>query len=666
MDEVERAGKARKHTQGPYQWAMYENWERLKQHYGDNPRELLDPLTTNNDTALNLVAFAGRKDVLEFLISLIKEAPQLHRALRMENGQGNTTLHEVAASGNLDAAMLLVRLDNRVRAELARLDLDRNGADDEACYRPVVEIRNQMGETPLYRAAAFGHTKLVKYLVSQVEDIEPHLLQIHKLSILYIAVIGHHFETALWLQKKYPFLAERKKSNGFTSLQLLAQMPSAFQGNLRKSLWNRLFYKCISNGDDTIDWVPPNQNDDLESRINRPWQSSCSKKIKRWPRMRMKSEEMQKQKALLELTHLLVEKDYSWVENKKTNDVPIFTVPSQEENAISGDDDGEEEESKSIHHNDTPLFIATSTGISQIVKKMLELHPQSVEAHDVDNQQNILHMAVKHRRLEIFKLVKKSKSVTSRMAMKIDRDGNTLLHQAAYMEYYSTNTQRVGGPALQLQQELRWMVRVQKIMPRHYTMHHNRKGMTAEELFNSEHAKLLQSAQEWMKGTAQSCSTVAALVATVVYAAAYTAPGGYDSNGLPLLRNSGFFVTFAITDTVSLISSLASLVTFLSILTSPFEYQDFYRSLPFRLHLGFTLLFFSLVTTMLTFTATIVLLIHLRKKWTTSLIYVVAFLPVPMLGLMQLPLYKGFSQGLKYILKKIRKIKFSICPARGS
>lgn len=172
----------------------------------------------------------------------------------------------------------------------------------------------------------------------------------------------------------------------------------------------------------------------------------------------MKSEEMQKQKALLELTHLLVEKDYSWVENKKTNDVPIFTVPSQEENAISGDDDGEEEETKSIRHNDTPLFIATSTGISQIVKKMLELHPQSVEAHDVDNQQNILHMAVKHRRLEIFKLVKKSKSVTSRLAMKIDRDGNTLLHQAAHMEYYSANTQRVGGPALQLQLELGWMV----------------------------------------------------------------------------------------------------------------------------------------------------------------------------------------------------------------
>ncbi|KAL6269221.1 hypothetical protein ACE6H2_026132 [Prunus campanulata] len=306
--------------------------------------------------------------------------------------------------------------------------------------------------------------------------------------------------------------------------------------------------------------------------------------------------------------------------------------------------------------------MATSTGIAKIVEKVLQLHPQAAEAHDIDNQQNILHIAIKHRRLQIFKLVKKSKSITLRLAMKTDRDGNTILHQAAYMRYYSANTQQGGGPALQLQEELRWMVRVEKIMPPHFIMHHNHKGLTAEELFNSEHAKLLQSAQEWMKGTAQSCSTVAALVATVAYAAAYTAPGGYDSNGIPLLRDSAYFVTFAITDTVSLISSLASLVTFLSILTSPFEYQDFYRPLPFRLHLGFTLLFFSLVTTILTFTATVVLLIHL-KKWTMSLIYVVAFLPIPVVGLMQFPLYKGFSQGLKYTFKKIRKIKFSICPA---
>lgn len=147
----------------------------------------------------------------------------------------------------------------------------------------------------------------------------------------------------------------------------------------------------------------------------------------------MMFEKMQNEKSLLELTHLLVEKDYSWMTSR--------------EDDVRRDDD----------RNHTPLLIAARNGISEIVKKMLELHPQSVEAHDIDEQQNILHVAIMHRWLEIFKLIKKSKSITSRMAMKIDNNGNTILHQAATMRYYSADTQRLGGPALQLQDELRWM-----------------------------------------------------------------------------------------------------------------------------------------------------------------------------------------------------------------
>ncbi|KAL6269103.1 hypothetical protein ACE6H2_026014 [Prunus campanulata] len=600
IHEVERERRALDQMKGPYRWAMYEDWERLRRYYKDNPTEVLYPLTTYNDNALHLVAFAGRMDVLQFLIALIREPQMLRRALTMKNSHGNTTLHEVAPSGNLEAAVLLVDLDNNVRDELAVMK-------DDVSNEGVLDIRNQLGETPVYRAASFGHTKLVQYLVKKVGHINimPHLQRSSdQTSILHSAVIGQNFETALWLLKEYPDLADKKESNGLTSLQLLAQMPSVFQAKFRKSIWKMLIYKC--------------------------------------PGSRMMFEKMQNEKSLLELTHLLIEKDYSWMTSR--------------EDDVRRDDD----------RNYTPLLIAARNGISEIVKKMLELHPQSVEAHDIDEQQNILHVAIMHRWLEIFKLIKKSKSITSRMAMKIDNNGNTILHQAATMRYYSADTQRLGGPALQLQDELRWMVRVKKIISPRYIMKHNREEMTAEQLFNSEHAELLQSAQTWIKETAQSCSTVAALVATVVYAAAYTAPGGNDSNGVPVLRRSSFFFTFAVADTVSLISSLASLVTFLSILTSPLEYQDFYRSLPFRLRLGFTLLFCSLITTMLTFTATILLLIHPQKKWTTALIFVVSFLPVPVCGLMQLPLFKGFSQGLKYIFKKITKIKFSIFPVRGN
>ncbi|KAI5311934.1 hypothetical protein L3X38_041107 [Prunus dulcis] len=72
------------------------------------------------------------------------------------------------------------------------------------------------------------------------------------------------------------------------------------------------------------------------------------------------------------------------------------------------------------------------------------------------------------------------------------------------------------------------MVRVKKII--FTSLHHEAQqggNKTAEQLFNSEHAKLLQSAQTWIKGRLLSHVRLWRLwVATVVYAAAYTAPGG--------------------------------------------------------------------------------------------------------------------------------------------
>ncbi|BFG40769.1 hypothetical protein CerSpe_270430 [Prunus speciosa] len=260
---------------------------------------------------------------------------------------------------------------------------------------------------------------------------------------------------------------------------------------------------------------------------------------------------MQNQKYLSQLIDLLVEKDYSWAESDSTQVMKTVSMvfsnnpPEVEEDAdICGRCDGET--NKSTYKN-TPLLIATGSGISQIVKKILQSHPQAIEAHDIKTRQNILHVAIKYRRLDIFNMVKRRKWITSRLAYMIDSDENTILHHAAVMGY----TQRVSGPAFQLQEELRWMARVEKIMPSHYTIHQNNQGLTAQKLFENQHAKLLKSAKGWIKGTAQSCSTVAALVATVAYAAAFTAPGGNDDNGVPVLRHSPFFVTFAVSDTAA-------------------------------------------------------------------------------------------------------------------
>lgn len=250
-------------------------------------------------------------------------------------------------------------------------------------------------------------------------------------------------------------------------------------------------------------------------------------------------------------------------------------------------------------------------------------------------------------------MVKKMEIPMTRLVRRIDKNGYTLLHHVAVMQYYSGGT--LPGPALQLQEELHWFDRVRKIIPPHYEMHHSIKDETAQEFFKRRHTKLLEEAQEWLKRTSESCSTVAVLIATVAFAAAYTVPGGSNQDtGLPVLLHDPIFLVFTVMDVLSLASSLTSVVMFLSILTSPFQLQDFHHSLPQKLILGFSFLFFSVAVMMLTFTATILLIVHLKKRWTTLLIYTVAFLPVSIFALLQVPLYLTFMNTLKSSINLIR------------
>ncbi|KAI5318776.1 hypothetical protein L3X38_038484 [Prunus dulcis] len=683
MELIDKAsrGEALSRSREQYELAMNGQWESLIQFYKDREIfEVFGLMTTKNDTVLHLAGLAGRKDVLVFLISRIEEDSDVLTvdALTVENNSGNTPLHEVAASGNLEAAKLLAEAaDAFDRKEESRAspesvknnhsgETPHHGAaafdrDVGSSYVRLLEIKNHLGETPLYRAAAFGHTDLVQYLATKLvgddinphfrDDINQHFHRNDKVSILHMAVLGQHFETAHWLVNEYPYLANGKEENELTSLQLLAQMPSAFKPKFRESIWIKLHrHICLCNDRD-----PANRNNDLENGSTR----KIGRTTIRWAPIGIMGEEMQNQNVLLELTNLLVGKDYSWGEIEAEEAANTFSLVSKPNSTQKKED----AETKSTYEY-IPLFIATRTGISQIVEKILELHPQAVEAHDIKHKQNIFHMAVKYRRLAIFNIVKKNKFITSRLADVIDNDGNTILHHAADtsyytdMSYYSVDAKVTYGPAFHLQEELHWMARVQKIIPVNYAMHRNKEGVTANELFTRQHAELLQSAKVWMKETAQSGSVVAALVATVAYAAVYTVPGGTNQNGLPNLRHSPFFKAFTISNTVSLVFSLTSLGTFLNITRSPFEYKNFYHSLPFKLNLGFLLLFCSLLVSMLTFAATIVLLIHHQKIWSISLIYiVVAILPFSMFGLNHNRFYDVFFKCLKDIKKKLRCCK---------
>ncbi|XP_059437022.1 uncharacterized protein LOC132170139 [Corylus avellana] len=350
--------------------------------------------------------------------------------------------------------------------------------------------------------------------------------------------------------------------------------------------------------------------------------------------------------------------DTTWANSLKVKDRPI---------SLGKGSDSLDEESNSTEGGankggggggdqtlDTPLLIAASEGIVEIFDEILDAHPQAIE-HISKDEVTIVVAAICHRQREIFRRLKMMKGVMEhRLFSLIDKRGYTILHHAADMKNYNGGTR--AGPALQLQEELQWFERVRKIVPSHYVMHRNNAGKTADELFKEQHAKLLEKAERWIKETSHSCSAIAILVATVVFTAALTVPGGNDQQGHPVFLNSPFFLFFTIMDVVSLAGSLTYVVMFLSILTSPFKQENFLESLPRKLMIGFTLLFLSMTTTMLSFTATIFLINHFEKKaLTVTLINIAVLLPVSIFVLMQFPLYVALSSNMHSLSKKIMK-----------
>lgn len=169
----------------------------------------------------------------------------------------------------------------------------------------------------------------------------------------------------------------------------------------------------------------------------------------------------------------------------------------------------------------------------------------------------------------------------------------------------------------------------------------NSEGKTPRELFTMEHASLLSKGEQWMKDTAHSCMVVATLIATIMFAAAFSVPGGNDNNdGIPIHLRESLFQVFAMTDVIALSSSSISIVMFLSILTSRYAENDFRKSLPFKLMLGLSALFISIITMMVAFSTTFFLAYHDRLNWVTLLTTVLAAVPVTLYVMLQYPLLK--------------------------
>ncbi|PWA38553.1 Ankyrin repeat-containing protein [Artemisia annua] len=297
-----------------------------------------------------------------------------------------------------------------------------------------------------------------------------------------------------------------------------------------------------------------------------------------------------------------------------------------------------------------PILEAASVDACEVVVQILS-SDGSAHSYTNESEHNVFQLAILNRSEKIYNYLSPGiKRRSNSFRLMCDPFQNMLTHLAANLAS-SIVLSRTTGAALQLQRELQWHEEVKKLMlPIELTITNSYKE-TSEMIFTREHADLLKEAEQWLKTTAESCSITAALIVTIVFAAAITVPGGSNQEtGIPLFKKEIAFTIFAVCDAISLFTAATALLVFLSILTTRFAAKDFMISLPRRLIFGLCALSISTIAMMVAFGAILFLVFCDQRPWMLAPIGLFSCLPISVIVTLQLPLLVDLFQST-YIVR---------------
>ncbi|KAJ0790415.1 putative ankyrin repeat-containing domain, PGG domain, leucine-rich repeat domain superfamily [Helianthus annuus] len=306
------------------------------------------------------------------------------------------------------------------------------------------------------------------------------------------------------------------------------------------------------------------------------------------------------------------------------------------------------------------LFVAAKMGNTRFIVELIRSYPDLIWKQD-DKGKTIFHLAIKRRQEKIYNMLYEIGAMKDLITPIKDKKGNNMLHMVSKSAKQS-RFQNVSGVAFQMQRELLWFKEVEQMIPPQYRQRKNGDNVTPQDLFTKKHETLVTKGEDWMKNTASHCMVVATLITTIVFAAAFTLPGGYDQDtGIPFFRKEPALIIFVIADTVSLISSSTSILMFLAILTSRYAERDFLESLPRKLLFGLAMLFLSIVTMMIAFSASFFVLYDKKVKWVPITITGLAGMPVILFAILQFRLlgdvfYSTYRS--RYLFKPKKRILY--------
>ncbi|KAF4371179.1 hypothetical protein F8388_020906, partial [Cannabis sativa] len=309
-----------------------------------------------------------------------------------------------------------------------------------------------------------------------------------------------------------------------------------------------------------------------------------------------------------------------------------------ENNGKDRNDDDDKKSSEVIKKRKSAIIIAARNGITEMVKRILKKFPMAIYDTNED-EKNVVLLALENKQVKLYKFLLQKYSKNESIFRRVDKDGNGALHIAA-SNTDQQNMQRWPIPVFLFFFNDHLNSFVKNSMPENFCVGHNNNGETPEAIFTRDHKKLVETGSEWMRKTAESCSLVAALIATVAFATSTSLPGGTsDQNGKPLMATEPAFHVFAVSSLIALCFSVTSLVMFLAILTSRFSEKDFDKVLPWKLLMGLTSLFLAIVSMLVSFCAGHFFVLQDALKVAAFPVYTVTFIPISFFAVAQFPLY---------------------------
>ncbi|KAH9681282.1 ANK REP REGION domain-containing protein [Citrus sinensis] len=524
----------------------------------------------------------------------IEEASLLDNNGEISQSQIDPNLFKAAAAGNLEPFKDMARevierlLTAKTKNTILHINIISQERENvstkfvaeilEKCPSLLLQV-NAKGDTPLHVAAKFGHSDIVRVLVERAklpqhenEELESRvgaarqmirMTNNEKNTALHEAVCHQNVDVVELLTKEDPDYQYSANNYGKTPLYMAADYRSS-------NMVLALFVNSTS-----VSHEGPNRKTALHAAaMEFPFVGTALRKL------------LEKKKNLIKETD-----QYGWTPihyvayhgNYRTINLLLETDQSASNIA---DKDGKM----------TALHLAAGQGHAKIVEAIISKNPECYEL--VDNKEwNFLHYAMVSFHVGQLRNLLENNPLARSLIDEGDAEGNTPLHVLAAVR--PTEFHDVMNRSTQANYDA---VNKQNVSVRHifnygYPELKEEIQKLSKEVGRGQYSKgviFIREVQKYVnkenyKDTRASHLVVAALIATVAFAAAFTIPGGYRSeNGTAILRRNKAFQLFMVADSIAMAFSLSAVVThfWLSYVTE--ETKDFNEDL-FHASIWFTL-----------------------------------------------------------------------------